>query len=153
MIHYYKGKAVESVRFFVLGGASKCEIVVDGETLIVNGDEVSDTLGEITSEFVPEPIVKEEKVESEVEVEEVKEELPEEPQPEPVKEEVEESKEITAFTPLLVTNTKSGKLFELDTLEDFEEFVKKNKLSVEAIEKVLDGEQRTHKGLEFVKNN
>lgn len=57
--------------------------------------------------------------------------------------------ELDDFKFIKVTRTSNDKSEVFENKEDYDAFVKKHNLDEEAIERVLDGEQKTHKGFTF----
>ena len=96
---------------------------------------------EPTPEPTPEPEVPVEPVEP---VEPEVPEVPEEPELEPeVPVESDEFKTVTAI------NTKTSEETELTTEDGLVDFATENELDLDVIDRVLAGEQKTHKGFEF----
>ena len=93
---------------------------------------------EPTPEPTPEPEVPEEPEEPVVEPEE-----PEVPVEEEVPVESDEFKTVTAI------NTKTSEETELTTEDGLVDFATENELDLDVIDRVLAGEQKTHKGFEF----
>lgn len=147
MAKYYKDRLLDEVRFFSYGDKQLASFVLDGERCTVLASEISiesyrgfknDT--EIKSDevkFVTEP----------KEIEEVEEENETEQEAPHVDLEV-VSETVTATR---LSDELETPLGEIDS-EDFNNFVKKHKLDPEAIQRVLDGEQKTHKGFTFKKS-
>lgn len=104
----------------------------------VEDDEVVDESPESPSEDTQEPVEPEPEPEVEVQEETVTETVTE---PEPV--ESDEFKTITAI------NTKKGEETELTTEDELVDFATEHELDLGAIDRVLAGEQNTHKGFEF----
>lgn len=114
----------------------------------VEDDEVVDESPESPSEDTQEPVEPEPEVPVEVEPEvetvtepevEVQEETVTEPEPV----ESDEFKTITAI------NTKTSEETELTTEDELVDFATEHELDLGAIDRVLAGEQNTHKGFEF----
>lgn len=144
---------VTVVRYFDYAGTLKAAvkdhtgkvITVDASELShVRNDEVADNKGD--AENVSEPV-------SKVEDDEVVAESPEspsedtqetvEPEPEPEAVESDEFKTITAI------NTKTNDETELTTEDELVDFATEHELDLDVIDRVLSGEQKTHKGFEF----
>src|SRR5699024_9625904 len=70
-------------------------------------------------------------------------EVPEEPVKEEVPVESDEFKTITAI------NTKTNEGTELTTEDELVDFATEHELDLDVIDRVLSGEQKTHKGFEF----
>lgn len=144
---------VTVVRYFDYAGTLKA-VVKDhtGKVIAVNASELShvrNTGDEGVAENVFEPV-------SKVEDDEVVDESPEtssedtqktevqeetQTQPEPV--EADEFKTITAI------NTKTNEETELTTEDELVDFATEHELDLDVIDRVLAGEQKTHKGFEF----
>ena len=75
-------------------------------------------------------------------------EVPEVPEPEePVEEEV--PVESDEFKTITAINTKTNEGTELTTEDELVDFATENELDLDVIDRVLAGEQKTHKGFEF----
>ena len=84
-----------------------------------------------------------------------KEEPTPEPEPEPTPEEPEvpveeeESVESDEFKTITAINTKANEETELTTEDELVDFATEHELDLDVIDRVLAGEQKTHKGFEF----
>lgn len=114
----------------------------------VEDDEVVDESPESPSEDTQEPVEPEPEVPVEVEPEV-------EPEPEPEVEAQEETETVTEpvesgeFKTITAINTKTGEETELTTEDELVDFATEHELDLGAIDRVLAGEQNTHKGFEF----
>ena len=148
-MYYYKGKMVSSPRFFTVGNEHKVEFKLDGETHITNGSEVVDYDGMKLAQKALEDATKtlEKPVEKHNEAKETKET----PKEEAVKDVDNKEEEDNQFTKIVATNVKTKRKYKLNTEQDFNKFVTRYKLDEAAIQDVLDGKQKTHKGFSFDK--
>lgn len=157
-IYYYNGKQLTKERFFRFKGEGRVEgFLPNGERVVVPSSEVTTerpSVAEHTKQELPTEI-KAEFVSETKEAEEpkVEESLPEEPtEEESVEEPVEEeSEEVSEFEgqALLVENS-NGDVSKLTYGSgDFNKVVDDNKLDLEAIDRMLNNEQKTHKGFSF----
>ena len=105
---------------------------------------------EPTPEPTPEPEEPEtpETPEPEVPVEPEEPETPETPEPE-VPVEPEEPVESDEFKTITAINTKANEETELTTEDELVDFATEHELDLDVIDRVLAGEQKTHKGFEF----
>ena len=148
---------VTVVRYFDYAGTLKVAVKdYTGKVFVVNASELSHTRNDEAvgnkdnAEDVFEPV-------SKVEDDEVVAESPEtssedtqetdveetvEPEPE-TQEESNEFKTITAI------NTKTSEETELTTEDELVDFATEHELDLDVIDRVLAGEQKTHKGFEF----
>lgn len=144
---------VTVVRYFDYAGTLKVAVKDHtGKVFVVNASELSHTRNgepinnEGVAEDAFEPV-------SKVEDDEVVAESPEspsedtqetvEPEPEPETVESDEFKTVTAI------NTKTSEETELTTEDGLVDFATENELDLDVIDRVLAGEQKTHKGFEF----
>lgn len=148
-------KYVTVVRYFDYKGTLKA-VVKDhtGKVIAVNASElthVRNTDGEEVAEDVFEPVSKVEDDEvvvgspespsEDTQETDVEETVETEPEPEAV--ESDEFKTITAI------NTKTNEETELTTEDELVDFATEHELDLDVIDRVLSGEQKTHKGFEF----
>lgn len=158
--YFYNGELVSAVRFFSYGKEHRVEFMLHGERYIEQADV-------LTTERPPAPTrLPERKVNVDlasgddttayVEVNvEPKGKTPHKTEAEPNEEldaiepEPELESELDDFKFIKVTRTSNDKSEVFENKEDYDAFVKKHNLDEEAIERVLDGEQKTHKGFTF----
>lgn len=155
-IYYYDGQQFSNERFFKFKGEHRVEgTLPNGENVVVSAADIT-TERPTTNTATPKEVVKPEtKVEEEVKEQEPKveeptpaEELTEEPTEEPVEEESEEVSEFEGQA--LLVEDSNGDLSELTYgSDDFNKVVNENKLDLEAIDRMLNNEQKTHKGFSF----
>lgn len=154
-MYYYKGKMVSSPRFFTVGNENKVEFELDGETHITDGSEVVDYYGMKLAQKASEEATKalEKSVEKSNETkEEAKEETKTESEEEIAQDnDNSQEEETNTFTSIVATNVKSKRKHKLNTEQEFSKFVNRYKLDEVAIQDVLDGKQKTHKGFSFDK--
>lgn len=161
MIQYFFGnKMVSGVRFFSYGKEQRVEFALDGERYIEQADVLTTERPEAPTRL-PERKVNIDLASGEdktayVEVNvEPKGEAPHKTEAEPNEEldaiepEPELESELDDFKFIKVTRTSNDKSEVFENKEDYDAFVKKHNLDEEAIERVLDGEQKTHKGFTF----
>ena len=155
-IYYYDGKQLSNERFFKFKGEHRVEgTLPNGERVVVSAEDITTerpTTNTATRKevFKPEVKVKEEVKEQEPKVEEPTptEEPVKEPTEEPAEEESEEISEFEGQA--LLVEDSNGDLSELTYgSDDFNKVVDKNKLDLEAIDRMLNNEQKTHKGFSF----
>ena len=161
-IYYYNGKQLTKERFFRFKGEGRVEgFLPNGERVVVPSSEVTTerpSVAEYTKQELPTEIkaefgsetkeAEEPKVEESLPEEPVEEEPVEEPAEEPAEEESEEVSEFEGQA-LLVENS-NGDVSELTYgSDDFNKVVDDNKLDLEAIDRMLNNEQKTHKGFSF----
>lgn len=164
-IYYYDGQQFSNERFFKFKGEHRVEgTLPNGERVVVPAKDITTerpTVAEYTKQELPTEIKAEfgakteEAEEPEVEenlpeepAEEVVEELTEEPVEEPAEEESEEVSEFEGQA--LLVEDSNGDVSELTYgSDDFHTVVDENKLDLEAIDRVLNNEQKTHKGFSF----
>ena len=157
-IYYYDGQQLSNERFFKFKGEHRVEgTLPNGERVVVPSKDVTterpsvadytkqELLVEVKAEFEPKTKETEEpKVEESAPVEEVVEE----PTEEPAEEELEEVSEFEGKA--LLVEDSDGDVSELTYgSDDFNEMVEENKLDLEAIDRVLNNKQKTHKGFSF----
>lgn len=155
-IYYYDGKQLNNERFFKFKGEHRVEgTLPNGESVVVPAKDITTerpTANTATHKEVakPETEVKEEVKEQEPKAEEPKptEEVAKEPVEEPTEEESEEVSEFEGQ--VLLVEDSSGDVSELTYgSDDFNKVVNENNLDLEAIDRVLNNEQKTHKGFSF----
>ena len=157
-MYFYNGEQVHNLRFFKIDKVVFAEFKI-GEELFV------DKASALTTER-PE-VIKDEKVEA-TEVPEVQNTEPVEPEPETEApsmelepetetEPEEETEEVTENTEVqrvvTATNVSSNDTIELIDNDELELFANEHQLDKEAIERVIAGEQKTHKGFSFEVTN
>ena len=154
-------KYVTVVRYFDYKGTLKAAVKDHtGKVFAVNASElthVRNTGDEEVAESVSEPV-------SKVEDDEVVVESPEspsedtqetdveetvEPEPEVQEETVSEPVESDEFKTITAINTKTNEETELTTEDELVDFATEHELDLDVIDRVLAGEQKTHKGFEF----
>lgn len=152
---------VTVVRYFDYKGTLKAAVKDHtGKVFAVNASElthVRNTGDEEVAESVSEPV-------SKVEDDEVVVESPEspsedtketdveetvEPEPEVQEETVSEPVESDEFKTITAINTKTSEETELTTEDELVDFATEHELDLDVIDRVLSGEQKTHKGFEF----
>ena len=151
-IYYYDGQQLSNERFFKFKGEHRVEgTLPNGERVVVPAKDITTerpTVNTATPKEVAKPEVK---VEEEVKEQEPKVEEPtpvEEPTEEPVEEESEEVSEFEGQA--LLVEDSNGDVSELTYgSEDFNKMVDENKLDLEAVDRMLNNEQKTHKGFSF----
>ena len=132
---YHYDKEVKLLRTFVFKNKLKAEIkYLNGDKCVLNRSDLSEKPTEPPhKEVVKEKLVSNKKTQTK---KETKKE---------VKEEIKPEKFIIATK---VSNNRKTKLGAIDS-DVFKKFVNNNKLDKEAIELVLSGKQKTHKGFTF----
>ena len=152
---------VTVVRYFDYAGTLKAAVKDHtGKVFAVNASElthVRNTGDEEVAESVSEPV-------SKVEDDEVVVESPEspsedtketdveetvEPEPEAQEETVSEPIDSDEFKTITAINTKTNEETELTTEDELVDFATEHELDLDVIDRVLSGEQKTHKGFEF----
>lgn len=159
-IYYYDGQQLSNERFFKFKGEHRVEgTLPNGERVVVSAGDITTerpTTNTATPKEVAKPEVKakeevkkqEPKVEEPTPAEEPTEETVEEPVEEVVEEEPEEVSEFEGQA--LLVEDSNGDVSELTYgSDDFHTVVDENKLDLEAIDRVLNNEQKTHKGFSF----
>lgn len=160
-IYYYDGQQFSNERFFKFKGEHRVEgTLPNGERVVVPAKDITTerpTVAEHTKQELPTEIKAEfgsetketeepkgEENPTEEPAEEVVEELTEEPAEE-------ESEEVSEFEgQALLVEDSNGDVSELTYgSDDFNKVVDENKLDLEAIDRVLNNEQKTHKGFSF----
>lgn len=154
-------KYVTVVRYFDYAGTLKAAVKDHtGKVFAVNASElthVRNTGDEEVAESVSEPV-------SKVEDDEVVVESPEspsedtketdveetvEPEPEVQEETVSEPIDSDEFKTITAINTKTNEETELTSEDELVDFATEHELDLDVIDRVLSGEQKTHKGFEF----
>lgn len=153
-IYYYDGQQLNNERFFKFKGEHRVEgTLPNGERVVVPAKDITTerpTVAEYTKQELPTEIKAEFGAETkETEEPKVEEDLPEEPAKEPAEEPTEE--EVSEFEgQALLVEDSNGDVSELTYgSDDFHTVVDENKLDLEAIDRVLNNEQKTHKGFSF----
>lgn len=159
-IYYYDGQQLSNERFFKFKGEHRVEgTLPNGERVVVSAKDITTerpTANTATRKEVakPETKIKEEvkeqepKVEEPTPTEEPAEEVVEELTEEPAEEESEEVSEFEGQA--LLVEDSNGDVSELTYgSDDFNKVIDENKLDLEAIDRVLNNEQKTHKGFSF----
>ena len=165
-IYYYNGQQLNNERFFKFKGEGRVEgELPNGERVVVPSKDVTTerpSVAEYTKQELPTEIKAEfgsetEEAEDPKGEESLSEEpaeevvgLPEEPTEEPAEEE-DSSEEVSEFEgKALLVEDSYGDVSELTYgSDDFRKLVDKKKLDLEAIDRMLNNEQKTHKGLSF----
>ena len=157
-IYYYNGQQLNNERFFRFKGEGRVEgVLPNGERVVVPSKDITTerpSVAKHTKQELPTEIKAEFGSEAK-ETEEPKVEEPtpaEEPVEEPTEEPVEEeSEEVSEFEgQALLVEDSNGDVSELRYGSDeFNKVVDKNKLDLEAIDRMLNNEQKTHKGFSF----
>lgn len=157
-IYYYDGQQLNNERFFKFKGEHRVEgTLPNGERVVVPAKDITTerpTVAEYTKQELPTEIKAEFGAETkETEEPKVEEDLPEEPAEEVAKEPAEEptEEEVSEFEgQALLVEDSNGDVSELTYgSDDFHTVVDENKLDLEAIDRVLNNEQKTHKGFSF----
>ena len=162
-IYYYNGQQLNNERFFKFKGEHRVEgTLPNGERVVVPSKDITTerpSVAEYTKQELPTEI-KAEFGSEEKETEGLKgeESLSEEPAKEVVglpdepAEEEDSSEEVSEFEgKALLVEDSHGDVSELTYgSDDFRKLVDKKKLDLEAIDRMLNNEQKTHKGLSFV---
>ena len=165
-IYYYKGQQLNNERFFKFKGEGRVEgALPNGERVVVPSKDITTerpSVAEYTKQELPTEIKAEFGSETE-EAEDLKGEeslseepaeevvgLPEEPTEEPAEEE-DSSEEVSEFEgKALLVEDSYGDVSELTYgSDDFRKLAMENGLDFEAIDRVLNNEQKTHKGFSF----
>lgn len=142
---------VTVVRYFDYAGTLKVAVKdYTGKVFVVNASELSHAQntsdGEV-AESVSEPV-------SKVEDDEVVVESPESPSEDTQETDVEETVEpepveSDEFKTITAINIKTNEETELTTEDELVDFATEHELDLDVIDRVLAGEQKTHKGFEF----
>ena len=157
-IYYYNGQQLSNERFFKFKGEHRVEgTLPNGERVVVPAKDTTTerpTVAEYTKQELPTEIKAEFGAKTEeAEEPKVEENLPEEPAEEVVEEPAEEptEEEVSEFEgQALLVEDSNGDVSELTYgSDDFHTVVDENKLDLEAIDRVLNNEQKTHKGFSF----
>lgn len=149
-IYYYDGQQLSNERFFKFKGEHRVEgTLPNGERVVLPAKDITTerpTVAEYTKQELPTEIKAEFGAKTEeAEEPKVEENLPEEPAEEPTEEEVSEFE-----GQALLVEDSNGDVSELTYgSDDFHTVVDENKLDLEAIDRVLNNEQKTHKGFSF----
>lgn len=151
MAKYYKDRLLDKVRFFEYGKEQLATFELDGEKLTVPASEVTNETyrgfqggGDVVTDNTDKAIT------TDTTETDLKEEVHHDTEPEPKEEDSEVDSK--AVSENVVANRLSDEsetaLGEIGS-DEFNEFIKKHKLDIEAVQRVLDGEQKTHKGFSF----
>ena len=154
-IYYYNGQQLNNERFFKFKGELRVEgTLPNGERVVLPSKDITTerrpSVAEYTKQELPTEIQAEFGAKTEeVEEPKVEEKLPEEPAEEVIEEPTEE--EVSEFEgQALLVEDSNGDVSELTYgSDDFNKVVDKNKLDLEAVDRVLNNEQKTHKGFSF----
>lgn len=151
-IYYYDGQQLSNERFFKFKGEHRVEgTLPNGENVVVPAEDITTERPTTNTATRKEVVKPETKVEEEVKEQEPKVEEPtptEEPAEEPVGEESEEVSEFEGQA--LLVEDSNGDVSELTYgSDDFNKMVDDNKLDLEAVDRMLNNEQKTHKGFSF----
>jgi hypothetical protein len=141
---------VTVVRYFDYAGTLKAAVKdYTGKVFVVNASELShvrNTGDEGIAENVFEPVSK---TEDDKVVTESPEKPSERPDPEPEVADPEQPVEADEFKTITAINTKTNEETELTTEDELVDFATEHELDLDVIDRVLAGEQKTHKGFEF----
>ena len=151
---YYNGQHVTNVRFYEYNGKSKVSFMIGAQTYYADAENLQKAP---TPESVSQDVFVEDEPKQEELVEVVEEELEPEVEPEPevelavemepeVDEPADEAEALVAIIDL--DGDEDEEIVDLGS-QDFQELVKKHGWDIDAIERVLNGEQKTHKGYSF----
>ena len=151
-IYYYDGQQFSNERFFKFKGEHRVEgTLPNGERVVVPAKDITTerpTANTATPKEVAKPEAEVKEQEPKVEEPTPAEEVAEEPVEEPAEEESEETSEFEGQA--LLVEDSNGDVSELTYgSDDFSKMVDENKLDLEAIDRVLNNEQKTHKGFSF----
>lgn len=152
---YYNGQHVTNVRFYEYNGKSKVSFMIGAQTYYADADDLekAPTPESVSQDvFVEDDTDKKEVVDVLEELQEEEETL--EPEEELEVEADENELELDALFNEELVEPKTVTLYKGDELvaelelgsEEFDSFVKENKLDDDAIERMVKGEQKTHKG-------
>ena len=156
-MYFYNGEQVHNLRFFKIDKVVFAEFKIGEELFVDKASALTTVRPEVGRG-------------KKVEVPEVPEVTIPEPEPEPEPEEEEEPVVETPADPevttpeegtegtetqrvVMATNLSSNDTIELIDNDELELFADENQLDKEAIERVIAGEQKTHKGFSFEVTN
>jgi len=165
-IYYYDGQQLSHERFFKFKGELRVEgTLPNGERVVLPSKDITTERRPSVAEYTKQELPTEIKAEfgaktEEAEEPKVEEKLPEEPAEEqveePAKEVIEEPaeeelEEVSEFEgQALLVEDSNGDVSELTYgSDDFNKVINENKLDLEAVDRVLNNEQKTHKGFSF----
>lgn len=158
-IYYYDGQQLSNERFFKFKGEVRVEgTLPNGERVVVPSKDITTERPPSVAEYTKQELPTEIQAEFGAKAKETEEPKVEEPTPaeEPVEEPneepaEEESEEVSEFEgQALLVEDSNGDVSELTYgSDDFHTVVDENKLDLEAIDRVLNNEQKTHKGFSF----
>lgn len=143
---YYKDKLVEKIREYVFVNTLRAEILVEGLVLNVDRSELK--------EYPSESIKDEVKIDQNDENEDDKTlVLPTENDDKLIvsedKQETNQVKnDLPSITAIKVSNSKETDIGAFGS-DEFNVFIKSNKLNVDAVSAILEGKQKSHKGFTF----
>lgn len=143
---YYKDKLVEKIREYVFVNTLRAEILVEGLVLNVDRSELK--------EYPSESIKDEVKIDQNDENEDDKTlVLPTENDDKLIvsedKQETDQvKKDLPSITAIKVSNSKETDIGTFGS-DEFNVFIKSNKLNVDAVSAILEGKQKSHKGFTF----
>lgn len=150
MAKYYKDRLLDGVRFFSYGNEQLATFELDGKKLTVPASEVTDETYrgfqgsvDVAADNTDKTII------TTIEID-LKKDVPHDNEPEP-KEEASEVDSEDVSENVVATRLSDESETALGEVgsDEFNEFVEKHKLDIEAVQRVLDGEQKTHKGFSF----
>lgn len=151
MAQYYKDRLLDGVRFFEYGRDQFATFELDGKKLTVPAYEVTEEAyrgfqggGDVVTDNTDKAVT------TDTTETDLKEDVHHDIEPEPKEEVLEvDSKDVSEnVVATRLSDESETALGEIGS-EEFNEFVKKHKLDIEAVQRVLDGEQKTHKGFSF----
>lgn len=158
-IYYYDGQQLSNERFFKFKGEVRVEgTLPNGERVVVPSKDITTERPPSVAEYTKQELPTEIQAEFGAKAKETEEPKVEEPTPaevpveEPAEEPAEEeSEEVSEFEgQALLVEDSNGDVSELTYgSDDFNKVVNENKLDLEAIDRVLNNEQKTHKGFSF----
>lgn len=150
MAQYYKDRLLDGVRFFEYGKEQLATFELDGKKMTVPASEVTNETYRgfqgVTSQISVTP----EGLKTNADNIEIDGDVRHDNEPEPKEEDSEVDSEVVSETVVAtrLSDESETALGEIGS-DEFNEFIKKHKLDVEAVQRVLDGEQKTHKGFSF----
>lgn len=151
MAKYYKDRLLDGVRFFSYGDEQLATFELDGKKLTVPASEVTD---ETYRGFQEVGIVVADNTDKTITIDttetDLKKVVNHDNEPEPKEEALEvDSEDVSENVVATRLSDESETALGEVGSDEFNEFVEKHKLDIEAVQRVLGGEQKTHKGFSF----